>query len=454
MERKVPLWVFLLTLLFGIVLTMLFGWAVRGVLIGENRLGAVGEFAVSVASFPSLTQSVVTEVRVDTIDTDEPVRTPRPSVDLSEYVEIQSATDSTVSGLMMRARPDALARAPGYRILVGAFTIDGKLQNAALALSPDLEIVHVWRLFEHKIGDVTPRPPHRKFVHGFALLDDGSVIFAFDGGISLQKFNYCSEAQWILSGRFSHSVTLAENGAYVWALTDTVLVKVDTATGQPVREISIGDIIEANPAIDILAIRTADDDDLGGNSRHTTEYWQSDPLHLNDVDPLPEALASHYPGFEAGDLLVSARSLNLVFVIDPDTLKVKWWRIGATRRQHDPDWSESGDIVVFDNRMGRDYSRIVRIDPKTQAVETVFDGHDADFYSRIRGKRQQAATGNVLITSSQQGRLLEVDPHGELVFEVFNTKPGSENVNYVLSEGFWVPSDALNFAEENSRCAR
>jgi len=452
MERTIPLWTLLLCVLFGLVFTVLFGWAVRSTLIGENRLGAIGNFAVSVASFPALTKWVMTEVRIDTIDNDAPVRIPRPQIDPNKYAELKS-NDVSVRGLMVRSDKDALSRAPGYRILAGAFSIDGEVQNAALAISPDLEIVHIWHLFERKLGDSVPRPPHRKFVHGFALLDDGSVIFAFDGGISLQRFDFCSKPKWILTGEFHHSITLTEEGDYAWVLAESNLVKIDTATGRPVRDISATDIIAANPQIDILQIRTSDSDDLGGNSRNTAEYWQNDPIHFNDVDPLPATLASHYPNFEAGDLLVSARSLNLIFVVDPDTLKVKWWRVGATRRQHDPDWSESGDIVVFDNRMSRDYSRIVRIDPGTQEVATQIDGRAFDFYSRIRGKHQDAPTGNTLITSAQQGRLLEIDGSGHVVLEILNTKPESDDENYVLSEALWIPPGTIDFREESAKCA-
>lgn len=57
-----------------------------------------------------------------------------------------------------------------------------------------------------------------------------------------------------------------------------------------------------------------------------------DVTHLNDVEPLGSAIADEYPLFDAGDLLISLRHLNLVFVFDPETLTVKWH---ASGRNHE-----------------------------------------------------------------------------------------------------------------------
>jgi hypothetical protein len=454
MERRVPVWALLLCVFFGILFTVSFGWAVMSTLTGNNRLGPIGQLAVSVAAFPMLAQDVFTDVRIDTVDTDEPIRVPRPNVDMSKFAEIGSPAGLELEGLLLRADVQAVRRSPGWRILIGAFTFGGRQQNAALALSPELEVVKAWHLFESDMGERKPRPPHRKFIHGFDVLADGSVIFSFDGGISLQRFDACGAPVWALLGPFHHAVTLEDNEEFVWTLTDTSLVKVAAATGMVAKEITIFDIIEANPTIDILEIRKQDDDDLGGNSRDTEEYWLGDPLHLNDVDPLPEAMAAAYPGFRAGDLLVSSRSLNLVFIVDPESLEVKWWRIGATKRQHDPDWAPTGDISVFDNRMSRDYSRIVRIALDSFRTEVVLDGREFDLYTRIRGKHQFMANGNLLVTSSQEGRVLEVDAAGNMVLEILNTKPGSDDTSYVLSEAMWLPLETYDFTEETVSCAR
>lgn len=309
---------------------------------------------------------------------------------------------------------------------------------------------------EIPVGDLEPRPSHRKFVHGFEILPDGSIIFTFDGSISLQRFNACGERQWSTPGDFHHAVTLDDIGETIWTfegnLTDSAFAQVDVDDGAVLRRIPILDVVAANPKTDVLEIRKLHGNDSNANSRNTEGKWQEDPFHFNDVDPLPAALVESFPGFEAGDLLVSARSLNLVFVLDPDTLEIKWWRSGAVQRQHDPDWLPSGEILVFNNRMSRDYSEILTINPATMEVNTLLDGRDLDFYTRIRGKSQLIDSGNLLVTSPQQGRAFEVTDAGETALEFINIKSDSDDTSYVISEIRWLPLDF--FKEDTWTCAQ
>lgn len=443
MQKVLPLWVFLLCLLFGALFTMFFGWYVKKTLHDQTRHEPLSAAALAVASFPDLVRDSLHAIKTDS---DARVRVPRMVTDLSAFHPIRARPGIRIEGLMVRADPAALARAPGWRILVGGFTLDGELENAALVLSPELEVVKVWRLVEKDIPGAKPLPPSLKFVHGVAVLQDASLVFGFDNGVSLQRVDACGNRIWAVAGTFDHAVSPDDEDRYLWTLHESEeIVKVAAADGAIVKRISMAQIAAANPTIDILEVRQKDWDRGSDNSRQIADKWQEDPFHLNDVEPLPAAMAGAFNGFQAGDLLVSSRSLNLIFVMDPKTLKVRWWHSGSWRRQHDADWQPTGEITVFDNRMNRDFSRIVSIVPGSSDVRVLFDGHANDFYSRIRGKHQMTGAGTLLVTSSQQGRVFEVERDGHVVFEMLNTRPGRGAFNYPVSEAIWFPSDTSLF---------
>jgi hypothetical protein len=446
MQKMLPLWLFLLVLLLGALFTMSFGWLVRRAMLGVTSHEQLGRAAIAIASFPSLVKSSLKAVEADP---DVRVRVPRTGADLSNFHPITTrAGVPPIEGLMVRADMDALARAPGWRIVIGGFTLDGTLQNAALVLSPQLEVVKLWRLEEKDIPGTEPLSNYSKFIHGIAFLRDGSIIFGFDYGVALQHLDSCGRRLWAVPGKFDHSVSPDDSQQFVWTLEDSKqIVKVATADGAIAKRITMEDIAAANPTIDILGVREQDFDRGNDNSRRVPDQWLEDPFHLNDVEPLPAALAPAFKGFQAGDLLVSARSLNLVFVLDPETLKVRWWHSGSWRRQHDPDWEPTGEISIFDNRLNRSYSRIVSIVPGSPDVRVVLDGRSNDFYSRIRGKHQATAAGTLLVTSPQQGRVFEIERDGHVVFEMLNLRPGSGAFNYPLSEALWLPSDTPMFKE-------
>ena len=134
--------------------------------------------------------------------------------------------------------------------------------------------------------------------------------------------------------------------------------------------------------------------------------------------------------------------------MDPNTLKVKWWRIGQVRRQHDPDWNQRGTITVLNNNMHRGHSSIVEIDPRTYKSRVLVDGEKYHFYTHIQGKHQISPQGSVLITSPQQGRVFEVDANGKVVFEFLNVYDENNRLLYV-SEAMLLP---LNYFKELPKC--
>ena len=456
MNRQLPVWFFLFCVLLGLLFIMVFGWALRTTMLGNDRSGVFGRAAVAIAEFPSTTRQVLTEVMGfatgDFADQEVSIKREKdPEAAGFEWAAVAPSVGLQLPAVAVRATENTR---PGWRFVAGTFGIDGDPTHAAILLSPELEITNVWPLTEElpEGSEIELRPRHRKFPHGVELLPDGSVVAAFDGGRTLQRVNSCGIRQWSIAQEFHHALTLEENGETVWGLNSDFegwgdsLAEVRLSDGKILRQISMNDIKAANPMIDILGARRVDreKDDPVSNRRNTKGRQLTDPYHLNDVDPLPPSLASAFPMFDAGDLLVSARTLNMIFVVDPDTAEVKWWRAGAVRRQHDPDWLPTGEISVYDNRMGKDFSRVVAFDPSSFGLRTVFDGDETSFFSRVRGKHQIRPDGTLVITSPQQGYAFETANDGSIAFELVNGKPGSTDENYVLSELRWFDESAVN----------
>lgn len=370
------------------------------------------------------------------------------------FSEVESGRFSKKTAPELRANDPM----PGYRAFMGSFDFDPPA-HAVVLLGPDQRVHHIWRLNEDAVpAEYEPREDANKFPHGMEILPDGSVIFAYDAGSSLQRFDACGDPLWTTPGAFHHSLSLDIDGEHVWVLLDasnTVpesadkasrrqLVRVGIDNGEIVKRISLRQVMDANPGIDILGLHQTDYED---------HYeWQEDSFHENDIEPLPRELAGAFPQFEAGDLLLSLRALDLIFVLDPDTLKVKWWRIAQTRRQHDADWQPDGTITVYDNDMHRGEVRIVKFWPQSYEARVLYDGRAHEVKSWFRGRHQVLPNGNVLVTVPQQGRVLEVTPDDQIAFEFLNRYRPRPGYNLLLSEARWLPSDYFEF-EEFTSCA-
>lgn len=151
-----------------------------------------------------------------------------------------------------------------------------------------------------------------------------------------------------------------------------------------------------------------------------------DITHLNSVQELPDN-----PWFEAGDerfrpgnLLVSARNLNALYILDRRTGEPVWRYDHELDLQHEasmigPGLPNHGKILLFDNAYRGRYryrrTEIREIDPRDG--RTTWSWTDQGFWSPTSGVQQPVGRGNVLVTSTRGGRVFEVDRDGEIVWQ-------------------------------------
>ena len=336
-------------------------------------------------------------------------------------------------------RHDRARTAPGLTLLQGF--VDGG--NELRLIRADGSVIHRWPV---KFFDLFPDPTHiapaikipkrdwNAGTHGAQILPDGSVVFNFDYAGTV-KLDRCGRLQWTMPRMTHHSVEESEDGGF-WIpseryvengspfpefkppyAADTVL-KV-SSTGTIVMEISVLELLFKNNLQGLLLM-----------SNPMMPVPNQFIPHLNDVEELSSTLAGRFPQFAAGDLLLSLRGLNLLMVVDPNTLKVKWHQVGQWLAQHDPDFEPNGTISLFNNNNAETqidpalrHSTILEVDPTTGATSVKYgEGPHQRMYSEILGKHQYLDFdgGHWLITEATAGRVFEVNSAGDLIWEYVN----------------------------------
>lgn len=181
-----------------------------------------------------------------------------------------------------------------------------------------------------------------------------------------------------------------------------------------------GAVIEQASLYDLL--KTAPPEQFRFQPR-TQGKGHLDLLHANSVFWMDDAqLAARDPLYAASNVVVTIRHQDLVAVIDWDAKKVVWaWGQGELSGPHDAVVLPSGNFLIFDNGLGRRWSRVVELDPKTRKIVWEYRAPEPEsFYTQTRGANQRLANGNTLIAQSDSGRAFEVTPAGEIVWEFLN----------------------------------
>ena len=284
----------------------------------------------------------------------------------------------------------------------------------------------------------------------FVILDDGSLIAFISNRSGLLRIGFSGQLMWRTDGFFHHHVSLTEDG-FLWILgkpgtyespemrrkwnSTELMNKIDVRDGRVVKTIRLIDIMRRN--LDRLDPFFAHEVEAVANP---DGLLSEDLWHVNDVEVLPASMADRFPAFAAGDLALCFRLLNLILVIHPETLEIKWWSQGVVQLPHDPDWLPDGTLSIFNNRHDQNaeakarhnFSAIQRFDFRDPLPETVIDGADYQFFTAHSGWHDTSPDGRVLIASTVQARVFEVDPDRAIAMEFIH--------RFRDDEGFWAGS--------------
>lgn len=131
-----------------------------------------------------------------------------------------------------------------------------------------------------------------------------------------------------------------------------------------------------------------------------------------------------------GNILTSFLTLNTIAIIEKSTGDITWrWGPGDLAHQHNPSLLDSGNILVFDNGSHRpasplapggmvSFSRLLEVDPRENRITWEYvDEVKLRFFSSFVSGCQRLPNGNTLICEGTSGRLFEVTPEKEVVWE-------------------------------------
>jgi hypothetical protein len=312
-------------------------------------------------------------------------------------------------------------------------------QPVAILMDMDGAVVHRW---------TCPLPGATEFAHA-VLLPSGDLL-AIAGGHSCLLLNWDSEILKLHRVAAHHDVAMADDSTYYTFsyglhkyrglyLRFDVLVHLSPDM-QPLREWSTYDNLDeikmkfdrrsfAEGLIDsIIASGGSPLDQQTQPGRWLVKSLQAGPtaydyFHVNTITLLPDTpLGREDDRFRAGNILTCARNVNQLAILDSRTLEIKWvWGEGVLQWPHHPTVLENGNILVFDNGVLRESSKVLEINPRTLEIEWEYAGSPPErFYSSTKGSAQRLPNGNTLICEGEQGRAFEVTREGRVVWEWLN----------------------------------
>ena len=274
-------------------------------------------------------------------------------------------------------------------------------------------------------------------MNGFEVLDDGNILFLYQGRRLVVDVSDNSVLYQDGHPGGHHDLTKTPMDTILWiqeqwfqvdyepwmpqnTLAGDVIMETDMATQQIIWEWHLRDHLDPiehhHHTIANVGLQGARD-------------WS----HGNTVQFIPDYV---YQEQTYDAVLFNSRHLNTFWVIDHATGDVLWscgehGMFGSPEppdellfsHAHQVTLLDNGNVIMFDNGNDRipQYSRALElhVDPVAQVAQEVWTYTEPGMYDYWGGDADKLPNGNVLIADVEKGRIIEVTPSGEIVWEMF-----------------------------------
>jgi hypothetical protein len=399
-----------------------------------------------------------------------------------QYVQAKQEQQATLSSLAQSklwtpARFDevGVVEHEASKAFAGYTFYTSSHMSGALLIDMQGTVVHEWELPFHSvwpvaahIRDASPVPEEFIYWRRAHLYPNGDVLAVYIGsgdtpwGYGVVKVDKDSNLLWKYAGCAHHDLYVHDDET-IWVLLHGFRESAEhPVSGNPqIGPTYLEDYVvqlspEGKELRRVSVLKAVSDSPFQG-MLHSVPHEAWDPLHTNTVKVLKEDFASHHEFAEAGQVLVSFRTLSAIGLIDLDKEQMVWAQRGFWIAQHDPDPLPDGRILIYDNRGhagSGGCSRILEYEPVTHAASWTYTGVEQQpFESKIRGAQQRLPNGNVLITESVGGRIFEVSRAKEIVWDYHTPErltEGEEEFTAVVCGARRFSGDELEFLSDRN----
>jgi hypothetical protein len=310
--------------------------------------------------------------------------------------------------------------------------------HGPVAFLMDLEgnVLHEWRAEFDEVFPYHIRAPKgveakQNYWRDALLLPGGDLIVIWEL-YGIFKLDRDSNVLWVVSEAAHHDLQLMEDGS-IYHLQGKRRDFPEIPGDRSVEDFIIrrdANGVELSRVLMSRALRNADWPSLREAFWELEEERQTglkkkaryDPFHTNSLRILSESEAERLGDLaQPGDALVSMAMLDTIAIIDMEEESTRWWQQGPFGLQHKPRVTPDGKIILFNNFLTHDRSSVQTIDIHSGEVTWEFTGTEAEpLYSKRSGSVEVLANGNILILETDRGRILELSPDHEVVWEFRN----------------------------------